>query len=97
MVGVANPIGAGLIASLAHPGGNVTGTSSIAIDVVSKQLGMLKEVVPGVTRIAALWNPADPVFQAQQKKETEIAVRALGLELQLLEARERWRLFERHR
>jgi putative ABC transport system substrate-binding protein len=87
MVGVANPIGAGLIASLARPGGNVTGTSSIATDVVGKQLGLLKEVVPGMTRVAALWNPADPVFQAQQMKETEIAARRLGLQLQLLEAR----------
>jgi putative ABC transport system substrate-binding protein len=55
--------------------------------VVSKQLGLLKEVMPDVTLIAALWNPADPIFQAQQMKQTESAARKLGLELQLLEAR----------
>jgi putative tryptophan/tyrosine transport system substrate-binding protein len=87
MVGVAEPIGSGLIASLAHPGGNVTGTSSVATDVVSKQFGMLKQLSPGVTRIAALWNPADPVFQAQQLRQTEAAAQELGIELQLLEAR----------
>jgi putative tryptophan/tyrosine transport system substrate-binding protein len=87
MVGVADPIGAGLIASFNRPGGNVTGTSSVATDVVSKQLGLLKEVMPDVTRIAALWNPADPVFQAQQMKQTESAAQKLGLQLQLLEAR----------
>jgi putative ABC transport system substrate-binding protein len=87
MVGVAEPIGSGLIASLARPGGNVTGTSSVATDVVGKQLGMLKQVSPGVTRIAALWNPADPVFQAQQLTQTEAAAQKLGIELQLLEAR----------
>jgi ABC-type uncharacterized transport system substrate-binding protein len=87
MVGVAEPIGSGLIASLARPGGNVTGTSSVATDVVGKQLGMLKQVSPDVTRIAALWNPADPVFQAQQLRQTEAAAQKLGIQLQLLEAR----------
>jgi putative ABC transport system substrate-binding protein len=87
MVGVADPIGAGLIDSFNRPGGNVTGTSSVATDVVSKQLGLLKEVMPDMTRIAALWNPADPVFQAQQMKQTETAAQKLGLQLQLLEAR----------
>jgi putative tryptophan/tyrosine transport system substrate-binding protein len=87
MVGVADPIGSGLIASFNRPSSNVTGTSSVATDVVSKQLGLLKEVMPDMTRIAALWNPADPVFQAQQMKQTETAAQKLGLQLQLLEAR----------
>jgi putative ABC transport system substrate-binding protein len=87
MVGVADPIGSGLVASFNRPDTNVTGTSSVATDVVSKQLGLLKEVVPNTTLMAALWNPADPVFQAQQKKQTEGAARKLGLQLQFLEAR----------
>lgn len=87
MVGVGDPVGSGLIASFNRPGGNVTGTSSVATDVVSKQLGLLKEVMPDATRIAALWNPANPIFQAQQMKQTEAAAQSLGLQLQLLEAR----------
>jgi putative ABC transport system substrate-binding protein len=87
MVGVADPIGSGLIASFNRPDSNVTGTSSVATDVVSKQLGLLKEVVPDVNLVAVLWNPADPVFQAQQMKQTEAAAQKLGLQLQLLEAR----------
>ena len=87
MVGVADPIGSGLVVSFNRPGTNVTGTSSVATDVVSKQLGLLKEVVPNTTFMAALWNPADPVFQAQQRKQTESAAQKLGLQLQFLEAR----------
>jgi putative tryptophan/tyrosine transport system substrate-binding protein len=87
MVGVADPIGSGLVVSFNRPGTNVTGTSSVATDVVSKQLGLLKEVVPNTTLMAALWNPADPVFQAQQRKQTESAAQKLGLQLKFLEAR----------
>ena len=87
MVGVADPIGSGLIASFNRPGSNVTGTSSVATDVVSKQLGLLKEIMPNADPVAVLWNPANPVFQAQQMKQTEAAAQRLGLQLQLLEAR----------
>jgi putative ABC transport system substrate-binding protein len=87
MVGVGDPIGSGLIASFNRPGSNVTGTSSVATDVVSKQLGLLKEVMPDVDPVAVLWNPANPVFQAQQMKQTEAAARKLGLQFQLVEAR----------
>jgi putative ABC transport system substrate-binding protein len=87
IVGVADPIGAGLIASLSHPGGNVTGTSSIATEIVGKQFQLLKEIAPDTSRFAALWNPADPVFQAQQVKQAEEAARALGIKLQLFEAK----------
>jgi putative ABC transport system substrate-binding protein len=87
IVGVGDPIGAGLIASLAHPGGNVTGTSSIATQIVGKQFELIKEIVPNVSRFAALWNPTNPVYQAQQVKQAEDAARALGVELQLFEAK----------
>src|SRR5215471_17259854 len=51
MVGVADPVGVGLIESLAHPGGNVTGTSSIAAEIAAKQFDLLKQILPGVSRI----------------------------------------------
>jgi putative ABC transport system substrate-binding protein len=87
MVGVGDPLGSGLVASLARPGENVTGPSSMLADVSGKQLALLKETVPKATRVAVLWNPANPVWQAAALRETEVAARALGLQLQLLEAR----------
>ncbi len=87
MVGVADPVGVGLVASLSHPGGNITGTSSVAADIVGKQVELLKEIVPEISRVAVLWNPANAVFQALQLKEAEASARATGVALQLLEAR----------
>src|SRR5687768_14928298 len=87
MIGVSDPVGTGLIASLARPGTNVTGTSSMTAEVVGKQLELLKETLPNVSRMAALWNPANPVFQAIQLKETASAARTLGVRLQFVEAR----------
>src|SRR6516164_5128405 len=87
MVGVADPVGVGLIASLAHPGGNVTGTSSLAAVLVGKQLELLKQIVPSNTRIAAFWNPANLAFQTLQVTEAKTAAERLGVELQLIEAR----------
>jgi ABC-type uncharacterized transport system substrate-binding protein len=87
MIGVADPVAAGLVASLARPGSNVTGTSGAATQVVGKQLELLRETFPDVSRVAVLWNPANPVYQALQLREAQIAARALRVELQLLEAR----------
>jgi len=87
MVGVSDPVGSGLIASLGRPGGNITGTSGMAAELVGKQLELLKETLPKVSRVAALWNPANPVFQALQLRETKAAARALRVQLQILEAR----------
>ena len=87
MAGVADPVAVGLIASLARPGGNITGTSSISSDIVGKQLELLKELAPDVGRIAVLWNPANPAFQALQLEQAEIAARQAGLQLKLFEAR----------
>src|SRR6266511_1177761 len=83
---VIDPVGSGLIPSLAHPGGNVTGTSIMAPDLVGKQLELLKEVVPKVSRVAVLWNPDNP-GGASQLRQAEAAARALGVRLQTLEAR----------
>jgi putative ABC transport system substrate-binding protein len=87
MIGVADPVAAGLVASLARPGGNVTGTSGAASQVVGKQLELLRETFPDVARVAVLWNPANPVYQALQLREAHIAARALRVELQMVEAR----------
>jgi putative ABC transport system substrate-binding protein len=57
-------------------------------EIVGKQLELLKETIPNVARVAALWNPANPIFQALQVKETENAARALGIRLRFIEARD---------
>src|SRR5262245_37207235 len=87
MIGVSDPVGSGLVSSLARPGANITGTSSMTAEVVGKQLELIKETLPKISRVAALWNPANPIFQAIQLKETEDAARALRVQLRLLEAR----------
>ena len=87
MVGVSDPVGTGLVASLARPGANITGTSSMTAEVVGKQLELLKQTLPKISRVAALWNPANPIFQAIQRRETEVAAQALGMQLRILEAR----------
>jgi putative ABC transport system substrate-binding protein len=83
---VNDPVGSGLVPSLAHPGGNVTGTSVMAPDLVGKQLAVLKEIAPNLSRVALLRNPANPASTAQLR-EAEAAARALGVRLQTLEAR----------
>jgi putative ABC transport system substrate-binding protein len=87
MVGVADPVGVGLVASLARPGGNVTGTSAMAAEIVGKQLELLKDTDPGLARVAVLWNPANAAFQALQVREAEAAGRRSGVELRFHEAR----------
>src|SRR5262249_30505808 len=86
MVAVGDPVGSGLVVSLAHPGGNITGPSSMFTEMAAKQLELLKETVPKVSRVAVLWNPANPVWQGQMLRATEVAARALGLRLHLVEA-----------
>ena len=83
---VLDPVGIGLVPSLARPGGNVTGTSFMAPDLVGKQLQLLKEVVPKVSRVALLRHPDNPA-SAAQLRQAEAAARALRVRLQTLEAR----------
>ena len=87
MVAPGDPLGSGLVANLARPGGNVTGPSSMYSDLVVKQLEVLKEIVPGLSRVAVLWNPANAAWQAQMLKATDVAATALRLQVQLVEAR----------
>jgi putative ABC transport system substrate-binding protein len=79
-----DPVGTGFVASLARPGGNVTGLSSISPELSGKRLELLREVVPGLSRVAFLWNP-DVRGALLDYKETEGAARSLRLQLQSVE------------
>lgn len=83
---ISDPVGAGLVASLARPGGNVTGLSTASLDLSGKRLELLKETMPKVSRIAVLYDPDDPAKIAEFK-ETEVAARPLGVQAQSLEVR----------
>lgn len=84
---VIDPLGAGLVPNLAHPGGNITGTSMMAPDLVAKQVELLKEVMPKVSRVGLLWNPDNP-GGAPQLKQAEAVALALGARLHPLEAQD---------
>ncbi len=81
-----DPVGGGLIASLAHPGGNVTGLSIQSTDIAGKRLQLLREVVPGLRRLAILGNVGYPQAVLEMG-EVQAAARTLGLEVALLEIR----------
>ena len=74
------------VASLAHPGGNVTGLSSLIVDTEKKRLGLLRELLPGSKRVAVLFNLDNPTSRSQWK-ELETAAPSMGVELQLLDVR----------
>ena len=86
MTGGSDPVGAGLVASLARPGGNITGLTAIAAELAGKRLELLKETLPRLTRVGVLWNPMDQ-GSAQGLKEIELAAPTLGLEIQSLQVR----------
>ncbi len=81
----ADPVGLGLVASLARPGGNITGTSLMAPELGSKRLELLKETVPKISRVAVLWHPRGAGRLEWQ--QTEAAARRLGVTLQSYEVR----------
>ena len=82
----ADPVATGLIASLARPGGNITGMSMMTAPLGGKRLELLKRTVPGLARVAVFWNPTNPAY-GPILKELEAAAPALRLELQRLEVR----------
>ena len=86
MAVVVDPMATGFVASLARPGGNITGLSLMAPELVGKGLELLKEVVPKLTRVAVLWNSGNP-GSAPQLREAEVAARALRVRLQPLDVR----------
>jgi ABC-type uncharacterized transport system substrate-binding protein len=84
-----DPVGSGLVTSLARPGGNVTGLSSLAPELVGKCLEQLTQAVPGVSRVAVLWQPGafGERMEKDMLKAAHVAARALGARLQFVEAR----------
>jgi putative tryptophan/tyrosine transport system substrate-binding protein len=76
MVAVGDPVGTGLVASIAHPGGNATGLTSITPELEGKRLELIKDMVPAVSRLAVLWNPAN-AYQLGDKKQVEAAAAVL--------------------
>jgi len=84
---VADPVEARLVASLAQPGGNLTGLTILAPEQSGKRLELLTEAVPGVSRVAVLWNPVDR-YAALEVRVMEATARAVGIQLQSLEVRD---------
>ena len=91
MRSTADPVRAGFVASLARPGGNITGLTSISTELYGKRLELLKEVIPRLSRVGVLWNPnrSNNAYNAINLKEMEIAARSLTLQLKPLEVRGR--------
>jgi ABC-type uncharacterized transport system substrate-binding protein len=81
-----DPVQVGLVASLARPGGNVTGVAHLGRELIGKRLELLKETVPGVSRIALLWN-SESRTEVLSLKDAESAAKSLGLRVQPVEAR----------
>jgi putative ABC transport system substrate-binding protein len=79
-----DPVALGLVASLARPGGNLTGINFFALELEAKRLELLRELVPTATRIAVLINPANPVNVASTVRDVETAARAMALQVEFL-------------
>ena len=79
-VGVGDPVGTGLVPNLAHPPGNVTGVTLLAVELAAKRLDILKEAVPSAARVAVLWNPGSPV-NGRELKEAQSGAAALTVSL----------------
>jgi putative ABC transport system substrate-binding protein len=80
---VGDPVGSGLVASLARPGGNISGSASLSFELTAKQLELLKETLPALTKVAFLWNPAEP-FHQMALKSVEAAARRLRVQLHIV-------------
>jgi len=81
MRAAADPVAVGLVASLARPGGNITGVTSQAVDLSAKRLEVLKKVLPQLQRVAVLWEPQAPASR-DSMRETEAAARVLGIDIE---------------
>jgi len=82
----ADPVRLGLVTSLARPGGNLTGINFFAFELVAKRLELLRQMVPGIKRVAVLVNPADAAIAEATAKEVQTAAHSMGLEVRLLNA-----------
>jgi putative ABC transport system substrate-binding protein len=81
-----DPVGDGFVVSLGQPGGNITGVTTLSRELTGKQLELLKDIVPGLARVAVLYNPVE-VSAARQLRDTEDAARVLGLQVHALKVR----------
>ena len=86
MVLVADPVGSGLVANLAHPGENITGLSMMAIELIAKRLQLLKETIPRLTRVAVIGNPDNPL-QPKMVEDLKAGAPSLAIELKFVGAR----------
>jgi ABC-type uncharacterized transport system substrate-binding protein len=86
IMGVGDPVPLRLVASLARPGGNITGLTNVTIELAGKRVGLLKEMVPKVSRVAILWDEANPTAEFNVK-ETEAATASVGLTLRAFAVR----------
>ena len=86
MAVVADPVGSGLVANLAHPGGNITGLSTMVVELNAKRLQLLKETLPRATRVAVLGNPAAP-YHPKAVEDLKAVAPALSIELNFAAAR----------
>ena len=80
MIAVGDPVGTGIVSSLRLPGGNITGLTSISPELDGKRLELLREVVPGISHVAVLWNSSSPL-QVVAEKQTRAAADALGMKM----------------
>jgi ABC-type uncharacterized transport system substrate-binding protein len=81
-----DPVRAGFVSSIGHPGGNVTGTTFMGVELVAKRMELLHEVLPGITRIALLVNPNNPGLMQDNIELSKVAVQRLGLEMVVVKA-----------
>ena len=87
VMGAGDPVGTGLVKSLAHPGGNVTGVAELSTELSAKRLELLNEAVPGVSQVAVLWNAADRAMTLRYR-EIETAAKTMHIEIRPLAVRE---------
>ena len=86
LVSVADPVGSGIVAELARPGGNITGMSNMSPDLSRKLVQLLIEIVPGIKRVGVVRNPNDLLASSNGLRETAEAIRALGLQIEVVHA-----------
>ena len=86
MAAAGDPVGTGLVANLGRPEGNITGLSNLSEELTGKRLQLVKEVVPGISRVAVLWNAGNPISMIVFK-HTEAAARTLGMQVHSVEVR----------
>ncbi|TAK39270.1 MAG: ABC transporter substrate-binding protein [Betaproteobacteria bacterium] len=88
MIAVGDPVGTGIIPSLSHPGGNITGLTSISPELDGKRLELLREIIPGISHVALLWNSESPL-QFIGERRTQAAAEALGMKVLSLGVRDK--------